>query len=59
MKDMPSSLPEETGGGVHQEYSGSGDNIGATSEAILNLYKGIGDLYHNVISRGATFGDKK
>jgi hypothetical protein len=59
MEDMPSSLLEETGGGVHQEHSGSGDNIGATGGATLNLHKGTGDLYHNVISGGATFGGKK
>jgi hypothetical protein len=59
MEDMPSSLPEETRAGVHQEHSGSGDNIGATGGATLNLHKGTGDLYHNVISGGATFGGKK
>jgi hypothetical protein len=59
MEDMPSSLLEETRGGVYQEHSGNGDNIGATSRATLNLHKGIGDLYHNVIFKGATFGGKK
>jgi hypothetical protein len=59
MKDMPSSLLDETGGALHQEHSGSGDNIGATGGAVLNLHKGTEDQYHNQIAGDAHFGSKK
>jgi len=58
MNEMPSSLPDEAKS-VIQNHSGSGDNIGHTGSGTLNLHKGSGDLYHNVISGGATFGSKK
>jgi F0F1-type ATP synthase delta subunit len=57
MNDMPSSLPDEAGSFI-QTHSGSGDNIGHTG-GTMNIHKGRGDLYHNVISGGATFGGKK
>jgi hypothetical protein len=57
MNDMPSSLPDEVGSFI-QTHSGSGDNIGHTG-GTMNIHKGRGDLYHNVISGGATFGGKK
>ncbi|KAH7122357.1 hypothetical protein B0J11DRAFT_581064 [Dendryphion nanum] len=56
MKDMPSSLEDETGDTLQQQHSGSGDIIGVTGESVLNFHKGTGDMYHNVISGGATFG---
>ena len=59
MKDMPSSLQDETGDALHQQHSGSGDNIGATGGAVLNLHKGTGDQYHNEIAGDAHFGGKK
>jgi hypothetical protein len=54
---MLPSLPDEAAS-VTQAHSGSGDNIGLTG-GTMNLHKGSGDLYHNVISGGATFGSKK
>lgn len=59
MKDMPSSLPDETADALQQQHSGSGDNIGATGGSVLNLHKGTGDQYHNVITGDAHFGGKK
>jgi hypothetical protein len=59
MKDMPSSLPEETTDALHQQHSGSGDNIGATGGSVLNLHKGTGDQYHNEIAGNAHFGGKR
>ena len=59
MKDMPSSLQDETGDALHQQHSGNGDNIGATRESVLNLHKGTGDQYHNEIAGDAHFGGKK
>ncbi|KAI9656423.1 MAG: hypothetical protein M1829_000414 [Trizodia sp. TS-e1964] len=56
MRDMPSSLPDETGDALNQQHSGSGDNIGATGESVLNLHKGTGDQYHNEIAGDAQFG---
>lgn len=58
MKEMAPSLSNE-GGSVSQIHSGSGDNIGVTGAGTMNLHKGSGDLYHNVVSGGATFGSKK
>ncbi|KAF2193138.1 NACHT-domain-containing protein [Zopfia rhizophila CBS 207.26] len=55
MNEMHPSLPDEVGN-VIQTHSGSGDNIGHTGPGTMNLHKGSGDLYHNVISGGATFG---
>jgi hypothetical protein len=59
MKDMPSSLQDETGDALHQQHRGSGDNIGATGGSVLNLHKGTGDQYHNEIAGDAHFGSKK
>jgi hypothetical protein len=59
MKDMPSSLQDETEDALQQHHSGSGDNIGATGGSILNLHKGTGDQYHNRITGDAHFGSKK
>ncbi|KAN0117092.1 putative beta transducin-like protein [Hyaloscypha variabilis] len=56
MDGMPSSLQDEAGDALHQQHSGSGDNIGATGEAVLNLHKGTGDQYHNEIAGDAHFG---
>ena len=58
MNEMPPSLPDEARSFI-QTHSGSGDNIGHTSPGTMNIHKGTGDLYHNVISHGATFGGKK
>lgn len=58
MNEMPSSLPDEARS-VIQSHSGSGDNVGNTGLGTMNIHKGSGDLYHNVISGGATFGSKK
>jgi N-terminal domain on NACHT_NTPase and P-loop NTPases len=58
MNEMPPSLSDEAGS-VNQTHSGSGDNIGITGAGTMNLHKGSGDLYHNVVSGGATFGSKK
>ena len=58
MNEMPPSLPDEARS-VIQTHSGSGDNIGHTGPGTMNIHKGSGDLYHNVISGGATFGSKK
>ena len=58
MHEMPPSLPDEAGSFI-QTHSGSGDNIGHTGLGTMNNHKGTGDLYHNVISGGATFGSKK
>jgi hypothetical protein len=58
MNEMPPSLPDEAGS-VNQTHSGSGDNIGVTAAGTVNQHKGSGDLYHNVISGGATFGSKR
>ena len=55
MNEMLPSLPDEAGG-FTQTHSGSGDNIGHTGPGTMNIHKGSGDLYHNVISGGATFG---
>lgn len=57
MNEMPPSLPDEAGS-VIQTHSGSGDNIGVTGQATMNLHKGSGDLYNNIISGEATFGSK-
>lgn len=59
MKDMPSSLQDETADFLQQQHSGSGDNIGATGGSVLNLHKGEGDQYHNEITGDAYFGGKK
>jgi F0F1-type ATP synthase delta subunit len=59
MKDMPSSLEEETGDVLQQQHSGSGDNIGATGGSTQNIHKGTGDQYHNEIAGDAHFGSKK
>jgi F0F1-type ATP synthase delta subunit len=59
MKDMPSSLQDETEDALQQHHGGSGDNIGATGGSILNLHKGTGDQYHNRITGDAHFGSKK
>lgn len=58
MKDMPPSLEDETRNTLQQQHSGSGDNIGATGDSVLNLHKGIhvGDIIH---ARGTTIGSKK
>jgi hypothetical protein len=56
MKEMPSSLQDETGGGNLTSY-GSGHNI-LTSGGNTNINSGSGEFYHNVISGGATFGGK-
>ncbi len=58
MNEMPPSLQDEARS-VIQTHSGSGDNIGHTGPGTMNIHKGSGDLYHNVISGGATFGSKK
>jgi len=57
MNEMPPSLPDEARS-VIQTHSGSGDNIGHTGPGTMNIHKGSGDLYHNVISGGANFGSK-
>ena len=59
MKDMPSSLQDESEDALQQHHSGSGDNIGATGGSVLNLHKGTGDQYHNNITGDANFGSKK
>jgi len=58
MNEMPPSLPDEARS-VIQTHSGSGDNIGHIGPGTMNIHKGSGDLYHNVIGGGATFGSKK
>ncbi len=58
MNEMPPSLPNDAGSLI-QTHNGSGDNIGHTGPGTMNIHKGSGDLYHNEISGGATFGSKK
>ncbi|CAG5158409.1 uncharacterized protein ALTATR162_LOCUS5064 [Alternaria atra] len=58
MKDMPSSLQEETEDALSQHHQGSGDNIGATGGATFNLHKGTGDQYNNDIRGDAHFRSK-
>ncbi|CAI6225623.1 unnamed protein product [Periconia digitata] len=57
MKDMPPSLSDETGDGVQQNHSGSGDNNAVTGQGTMNTHKGTGDMYHNQITGDAHFVD--
>lgn len=56
MKEMPSSLPEETGS-VTQTHHGSGNNNANTGRGAMHT--GSGDLFHNEIAGDAHFGSKK
>ena len=56
MKEMPSSLQEETGS-VTQNHHGSGNNNANTGGGAMHT--GTGDLYHNEIRGNAHFGSKK
>ena len=58
MNGMPPSLPDEARS-VIQTHSSSGDNFGHIGPGTMNIHKGSGDLYQNVISGGATFGSKR
>lgn len=59
MKEMPSSLEDETGDALQQQHSGNGDNFGAIGGSTQNIHKGTGDQYHNQITGDAHFGSKK
>jgi hypothetical protein len=59
MKDMPSSLQDETADVLQQQHWGSGDNNAAIGGGVFNLHKGTGDQHHAVVHGDATIGGKK
>jgi hypothetical protein len=60
MHEMPDSLPVEAGGSTQTNGGGGGgDRIWQTGPGTMNIHRGGGDIYHNVISRDANFGSKK
>lgn len=56
IRKMPDSLPLESRS-MTQRYSGGGDNIRQTGT--MNIYKGKGDAFYNVINGTANFGSRK
>ena len=56
MKEMPSSIQEETGSVTHN-HDGSGNNTANTGRGAMHT--GTGDLFQNEITGNVHFGNKK
>jgi hypothetical protein len=55
MRKILGSYPDET----TQTRGGGGDKIWQTGAGTMNIHRGGGDIYHNIIGRDATFSSKR